>query len=965
MKKWGLLAILFLLAVGVLGQNTIGLPRIVNFSKTEFHGGAQTWDIRQDARGQMYFANNEGLITFDGAYWKLYPLPNKTIMRSLALDSMGRIYSGGQGEMGYFRADGRGVLKYTTLIDLLPANQRSFADIWDIEVLNGAVYFRATDRIFQLKENSIQVFPAKSEWVFMKAIGSRVYAQDKQQGLYYFNGSQWIPLRNNQLLGGELVAGLLQVNPQGFFLASLKGNFFRVTGDSLSRHMVGKPSILKGDVYIAEPLNEQEFVLGTTSSGCVIMDLNGHTIQQLSRREGLQNNNVLAVFRDREQNLWTGLNNGISYIAYNAAIKYISPVAENELAGFSARVLNNQLYVATSDGAYMVRLDPSANKDLSFSKGEFIMIANSAGQAWRLDEVNQQVLMGHNSGTFIIRDGRAVPIAPEPAWLFVPLDPVVPSPRVLVGNYTGLKMLGYGKSGFTDLGNLKGIYESLRFLAIDNDQQIWASHPYRGIYQLRLSADGRSYEAKLYNEKNGLPSTLGNHVFKVKNRMIFATEKGPYEFDRKSGRFIPSPVLSPILQETPLRYLNEDADGNIWFCSGKQLGVVSFGKGKDSSSITYFPELTGQILSGFESVYPFDARNIFIASEKGIILLNFEKYKGNRQPLGVLVGQVKAFGKADSVVYGGYDAFLQGDPVREEGGNLFEMPYRFNSFHFEYSCPAYGMQNTIEYSYFLEGYDADWGNWSGRTERDYTNLPEGSYVFKVKARTNLGQESEVASYPFKVLPPWYRTIWAYIVYALLLYLLFYLVNRWQKRNLYLQRLQFEERQRQINTLHQLEMEKNEKEIIKLQKEKLENEVKYKNKELADTTMHLVERSDAIAKVKDELQRLYKASGNNNDIKRAIQLLGDIERNNSDWERFAASFDEINNDFLKKLKSKYPMLTNTDLKLCAYLQLNLSSKEIAQLMNISLRGVEISRYRLRKKLDIPTEQNLADFLKNMV
>jgi DNA-binding NarL/FixJ family response regulator len=159
----------------------------------------------------------------------------------------------------------------------------------------------------------------------------------------------------------------------------------------------------------------------------------------------------------------------------------------------------------------------------------------------------------------------------------------------------------------------------------------------------------------------------------------------------------------------------------------------------------------------------------------------------------------------------------------------------------------------------------------------------------------------------------------------------------------------------------LEVEKNEKEIIQLQNEKLINEMVYKNKELVDVSMHLVERSDALMKVKDELQQLHKKTGGNHDVKRAIQLVNGIEKNNSSWEQFAAHFDEINDDFIKKLKTRFPNLTSTDLKVCTYLQLKLATKEIAQLMNITVRGVEISRYRLRKKLDLPKGQTLNDFL----
>mgnify|MGYP003498747845 FL=1 len=202
---------------------------------------------------------------------------------------------------------------------------------------------------------------------------------------------------------------------------------------------------------------------------------------------------------------------------------------------------------------------------------------------------------------------------------------------------------------------------------------------------------------------------------------------------------------------------------------------------------------------------------------------------------------------------------------------------------------------------------------------------------------------------------------AYLFYLLLLLISLFYLDKLQKRKFYRQQQKYEEEQKKLKYIHQLEVEKNEKEIIKLQNEKLSNEVIYKNKELADVSMHLVERSDALIKVKDELQQLYKKTGGNHDVKKAIQLVNDIEKNNSNWEQFAIHFNEINNDFLKKIKLKFPGLTNTDLKLCAYLQLKLSSKEIAQLMNITVRGVEISRYRLRKKLQLPTEQTLNDFL----
>ncbi len=114
-------------------QNTIGLPQILNFSNSQYEGGTQTWDIKEDLAGRMYFANNEGLLIYDGSYWKLYPQPNKSILRSIAIDG-NRIYAGGQDEIGYFSPDGQGILHYKSLKNLIPEKFRSFTDVWETEI---------------------------------------------------------------------------------------------------------------------------------------------------------------------------------------------------------------------------------------------------------------------------------------------------------------------------------------------------------------------------------------------------------------------------------------------------------------------------------------------------------------------------------------------------------------------------------------------------------------------------------------------------------------------------------------------------------------------------------------------------------------------------------------------------------------------------------------------------------------
>ena len=944
-------------------QNTLGLPQIINYNKDEYHGGSQTWNIAQDATGRMYFANNEGLISFDGNYWKVYPLPNNTIVRSLAIDYKNRIYVGGQGEIGFFSPDVNGELKYSSLKKYIPKQYIRFADVWKIEILKECVFFQTSDKIFKYENNTIEVYPAKEEWKVLKLSNGRLFAQEKSNGFMEFRSNKWYPLKNNNILGDAVLSGIINIGEDRLLITTRKNGFYQLQKDSLSSYDTQANTSISHQAFTSLKMNQSEMVAGTVSDGCLFMDFKGNIVQKISSAEGLQNSNVLCVFLDKDNNLWAGLNNGISFIAYNSAIKYIKPNKTNELSGYSSIIFNEKLYIATSNGVYMAPLYNSV-KDYSFSKGDFTLVKNTLGEAWKLEAINQHLLLSHNDGAFIIQNNESFPVSKGTgSWIFEPISSVLPAKNILMGTYTGLKMLEYDNNHFVNKGSLKGIYESFRFMAIDNDNTIWASHPYRGIYKLQLSADNKSFTHRLFTEKEGLPSTLENYVFKIKNKIVFATSKGIYEFNSTTNKFSPSSFLSPVFHDMDIRYLKEDNDGDIWFCSGKKIGVVIFNNNVSGQQfkITYFPELTAQILSGFENIYPYNKENIFISSEKGVIHLNYVKYAADKLKIKVLLGQVKAFGKTDSLIFGGYFHQNGNEIFQQEKTEIPSLPISYNSFHFEYSSPNYGLQKNIEYSYQLEGYDNNWSEWSPKPEKDYTNLPTGNYVFKVKAHDNLGHESEVATYKFNVQPAWYNTIWAYMFYFLLFILLIYFLDKWQKRNLYLQQVKFNEEQKRLNELHQLKIEKSEKEIIKLQNEKLANEVNFKNKELVDATLHLVERDGAMAKVKDELQRLYKKTGNNHDVKKTIQLLKDVEKNNSNWDQFATHFNEINNDSLKKLKTKFPVLSNTDLKVCAYLQLNLSSKEIAQLMNISVRGVEISRYRLRKKLQIPTELTLNHFL----
>ena len=797
---------------------------------------------------------------------------------------------------------------------------------------------------------------APIEWHFLGLAEGAVYAQSLNQGIMRYDGGFWKPLTNHPDLDGTVVTGIMPYSQDTLLVTTLKSGLYYLTHNTLIAKETPLDHLFTGErIYCGLPLNANWFAFGTTSAGVLIVDRTGNLVQQYVYGEGLQKNNIRGVFIDRNQNLWLALDDGIDFIAVNSAVKYIQPNKANPTSSYAFRLFDQRLYIGTPNGLYTSPID-TTQSDISLSDAAFTEVRHTEGQVWGLDEINNRLLMGHEDGAFEIVGHEAHNIYTTPGtWLFKPVSRVFPTSHVIAGTYLGLQHLTFGPDGnFQDAGRINSSDESLRFIHYNGNQHAaWASHPYRGVFKWQLSDDYAVVnDQRTYTQADGLPSTLYNYLFLIKNKVTVATIDGIYEYDAASDRFVPSPVFYEPFKGIELQYLNEDNDGNVWFVSHKKLGVADFSEpnGDVPFTITYFPELDGKVLGGFETVYALNEENVFVGANKGAIHLNYKAYKAAVSRPDVLLSQVLMVDddKQEHILYGGYEISNTTPPT---------LDYRSNSFHLAFTTTLYDQQDNVEFSFMLEGFDNAWSTWSNRSEKEYTNLPPGHFVFKVKSRNSKGSESAVRSYAFTITPPWYANVVSYTGYAILICFLLFLLFKWQKRKLQ------QKHERELY-LSQLELDRREKEVVRLENEKLENEIAYKNKELANMTMHLVQRGEVLAKIKETILsvvRKHDSGDNSINFRQLVRLIRNAERTDEDWEQFRVHFDHVNEGFFSDLKEQYPDLTPNELKLCAFLRMNLSSKEIAQLMNITIKAVEVGRYRLRKKLKLDPEQNLYEFL----
>lgn len=961
----------FLTFYAAYAQHALGVPEIINYPKQLYNAGTQSWDMKQDSNGILYFANNDGLLTFDGFYWRTYSTPPaKTHIRSIEIGTDNKIYIGSQDDIGYFTPAANGELVYTSLKSLLPLEHRSMSEIWDVVSFNGDIFFRSDVKIFQFSKGRFTIHKASSQWRFLGVSNNVLLAQDRSEGLFIYSSGRWEPIAGAAAFPTHFYAsGFLPYGKDSSLLISTRSGFYFLHGKKITPFTSPDLSTITDKlIFGACPVGKDKFAIATRLNGCFIIDRKGRILNHYSIREGLQTSNVYSVFADKNSNLWLCLDNGIDFIAYNNAIKHIYPETQNNGSGYTSYIYNNKLYLGSSNGLFS---NPVKNNgDLSDELSQFSAVPGTGGQVWSLTAINGRLLMGHHDGAFEIENDGARPLSNWSGfWAFKPLSNIPPSPVIIGGNYRGVSFFRYNGQRFVNAdSNL--LFESARFLAVVNDEKtVWVAHPYKGLYRLRWD-ENNAMSIRTYTTANTPQLTINrNFIFKIRNNIILTSDKGIFEYNPKRDSFELSSFLNPLFKTKPVSYLKEDSAGNIWFVNRRMAGVLDMSSGVPE--VINIPELNNQIVNGFENINPINPQNVIIGGEKGFYHINFEAYKKNsRRRIEVHLSRVQSSGRKDSLLFGGYFGRITDTVQREEV--IPRVSYENNSFHFEYSSTNYGEQAGIEFSYFLKGFDKQWSEWQRKNEKDYTNLPAGTYSFQVKCRNGAGLESMVSQFTFKVLPPWYQTWWAYSIYLLIISTLLYIGQKQQKRKflkqqkekLKLQQQRHLEEQRELQYQHTLELEKNEKEIIRLKNENLQTQLETKNAELAGNAMSLVQRSELLSRIKEQLLALKNNSETGKESKELKKMISIINKElelNNDWDQFAVHFDEVHANFLTQLKKKYPALTAGELKLCAYLRLNLTSKEIAQLMNISLRGVETSRYRVRKKLGLSSEDKLFNLL----
>jgi DNA-binding CsgD family transcriptional regulator/membrane protein implicated in regulation of membrane protease activity len=955
-----LLALFAVIASGSAFAQHYGLPGIRNIPRSEYHAGTQNWAVSQADNGMMYFANNDGLVEYDGARWSVYR-DMELIYRSLCVDGS-RIYVGAYNHFGYYDQNERGMLEFHSLLPLIKDRIKDFDEIWKIHKTSFGIIFQSFRAIFIYHDNRIDIVYPRSKFHFSYYVNGILWVYDEAQGLMQLRDGKVRQVPGGSFFSGMEIWTILPVDDDRMLIGTAKYGVYEYNGEKVTPWDKPVNDLLKRyQIFSGKSVFPNFLAFGTIQNGLILTDTAGNILFHLNKEKGIQNNTVLCLGSDSQGNIWLGLDNGISVVRINSPLTYIQNYFDIG-SGYSSAKFGDYLFLGTNQGLFYISwkefISPLKQKQ------DFHLIEGTEGQVWSLEVVNNTLLCGHNFGIFQILGTQARKISSIPGgWSFGKVDRR--NNLLVAGHYSGLSILEKRGNEWFYRNELLGYDQSSHYLGIDQEGKVWIGHGYKGIYCVQPdSLWMRSLKIRFYDTQNGLPSQIGNNLFQTNSGILVGTKKGIYRYNQKTDRFQPDTTFYQLIPgKRQIDYLHEDGAGNIWYYDERQPGVLRLQEdGSLKSIIAPFLELKGQIIPAYGHINTLDPNNVLIGIEGG-----FAHYQNNRQKnYGFLpVLHISSLHSGDTS-----EGIFRFSSISGKQNAFPTFRYSNNTIQISFSASLFAEQ-SVNFQFKLEGFDDGWSQWTIQNTKEYTKLPHGEYTFLLRARTEAGKVTPVLSYRFHILTPWYSTWIAWAIYILLLIVFLILLYRFFQESMERSRVKAKQEQNDKYRVREQQLRQealiSEKEMIRLRNEKLNLEMIHKEKELANSTLMIIQKNEILQKLRNELTKIKNNISEEHlktDVNSTLRRIGKEIDNEKQWQLFNTHVEQVHEELFRKLKEIYPDLTPRELSLCAYLRMNISSKEIATLMRISTRGVEISRYRIRKKLGLERNANLTEFMMNL-
>lgn len=727
------------IGAGVRAQSAreAGVPHLQQFGPSEYQAHRQNLALVQDNRGMVYVGNYTGILEYDGVQWRVIPMPGGTAARSLARGGDGLLYVGGINQVGYLSSSSRGEPQFVALNALIPQECAAFGDVWQTIAHEGDIYFLSDPCLFRWDGTSFQMWRAQSAFHTAFSVGDDFFVRDDGLGLLEMRGDSLSLVAGGAFFRDVPIYGMVDAAGKRLVLTRDAGFLEYTPGGFRPWQHAAEAYLREFPLYLGTLYRERTLILPTLGGGVVFLAEDGQSYTTLGREDGLRNTFVLALHEDRQRGLWMALDNGLARAEWQGA-----ETVYGEAEGITGSVIQfarvgTELYVATASG--LQRLQPARSPA---ERARFVPVRGMEEEIWALHAVDNHLLVATSNGLFDV-SARGIRQVYE-GFVMSILQPPSSPDRIIVGLFAGglVHLVRVGNDWQVVREDLGG-ESHIEALIEEREGVFWARHQTSNISRYVYSAGWDAPpETTTFTRDEGLPESIMRIFMDAGSIVVFGAQT--VRFSPEEGRFVPH-TLSWVQRPTAVI-------GKIPWATDA-FGLVKW--------------------DAFEGVrYPFAGRRIqtsidALFEDAGILWLG----TSDRVFRYEIQGKTLTFDAYQTVIR----RVVQGDSVLHAGGPArdeeIRLAYSSRALRFTFAALSYDSPSQTRYQYVLEGFDQEWSEWSTETQRDYTNLPEGRYVFRVRALDVYGRPGEEASFSFTILPPWYRTVWAYISYLLLALLL--------------------------------------------------------------------------------------------------------------------------------------------------------------------------------------------------
>lgn len=915
-------------------------PQIINFSKDKYHADNKNWSIGQDEKNVMYFGNDNGLLEFDGIEWKLNSMSNSLVIRSVAVKSHQTIFTGSYEEFGRWDRDISGSLTYTSLSKTLDKSLWKNDDFWKIWILDNLVYFQSFNSIYVYDYKTVKRLNLNKTFLFLSKVRNEFLIQEMRGPLFRLQADSISIIPSSERFIDHDIRVILPYGTHQYLIGTATKGVYIYDGLTFTEWNTALSNILKSKelnsgIYTKNGL----YYFGTILDGIYVADSKGNVIDHLSSNNMLQNNTVLGLFEDKSGNIWAGLDRGISYIRHINSMSAFTDPSGYTGSVYASILWNEKLLIGTNQGIFYISKE---NLEKTNPLSRMTLIEGTQGQVWSFKIIDNKLYCAHNRGLMLIQDNMKVLLDPYKLNIGVYnlAEATIKGEDVLLfSTYSSLRML---KKKTGQVLVLDQLSEPITRAEVDHLGNIWLEHANKGVYKCVLDNKMEKLENIQYYGGDTLPYRL--RIFKVGGRIELLGDNKFYIYDDIKNRIVENDALDECFKTIrgleKIIHIQHDL---YWALTN--TAIYKFKYDGYNTKIIESHDIAGNnfsLVNGYENISILNDSLNMICLDNGFLLYNSMDGQKDISNLTLNKPYLQSFKISND---NGNSKYLSLEGEHEIAFNSKTITIRF--------LGENTLSENLSFQYMLEGVDIDWSEAKKINQLTYARLPKGDYIFKIRTVDGMGNYSDATIYKFEILPPWYESAWAYSLYIILFLSLsitaWYMTIRHYKR------------------LHQKRIRIWESEQLKLKNEDLESQIEKKNAELFTQASFFIRKNEILLNLKNIVEDFYTRNKTQQILPlyhKINQLLNNNLNTEEDWKTFLIKFEEKHTGFFKKMKTTYPDLTSSDLRLCACLKLNLDTKDIASLMNLSVRAVENSRYRLRKKLNIQSSQNLSDFFINI-